>query len=223
MSNISSMELSAIGVNNKPDALNVTFCDHSTIFVRPDLLRCSTPPPSLSPKNIKIKQFSYSPRFSNDTSIDDTVLPFIKQYRKKKQEEKDKINYNEKLKEGKVKYKENKAIPISGQKRFAKICKTKIMSQLNRKRHSINVPPLALDKINKFDNRFAIGWNFLNSITKETLLSDDLNSSENLNKLKSFMSYTSMIFSFNHHMARWKTSDDIRNLSAMTTSRYRKE
>ena len=79
------------------------------------------------------------------------------------------------------------------------------------------------------DNRFAIGWNFLNKITKETLLSDDddcdseRGRQSHTDRLKSFMSYTSMCLAFNHYTQRWQTAEDIRSLGAMTTSRYRKE
>lgn len=232
----------------KPEPLNVTFCDHEAVFDRPDLIRSVTPPPSLSPTKGQLKRFEFTENFANK-SVDDTAVSFIKAYKKQlkleKQQREQQVSYEQKLKNSQSKFKENKAIPINMSKslhfspqkpiqsrmsiKLQQICKTKVIPKV-RRRKTLTIPSLPLHKINRTnledslyeDNRFAIGWNFLNSVTKRTLLSDNTDSG-NIDRLKSFMSYSSMILTFNHYTRRWQTSEDIRKLSTMTTNRYRKE
>eukprot|EP01084_Bolivina_argentea_P091550 164792_1 len=235
MACVSFIGLSPIA--KKPQSLNIAFCDHEGIFEKPDLLRSVTPPPSLSPTRGQIKRFQYTEHFAN-VSVDDTAISFIKEY--KKSVKKQKTNYEAKLKETISNTKNNKAVacakslrlsPEKFSNKFQKLCKKKVIPK-HKHSNSLCIPSLPLHKINRNkasfindsiyeDNRYAIGWNFLNHVTKQTLLSD--NSTENIDNWKSFVSHTSMILTFNHYTKRWQTSKDIRKLSTMTTNRYRKE
>jgi len=224
----------------RPLQLNTTFCDHEGIFEKPDLLRSATPPPSLSPTKGQIKRFHFNNEHPCNQSIDDSAVPFLKQITEQKAKLKQqRLIYERKIKEyelqSNTKHRSNVAMAMSPSKKrmviknkMQEICKNKLIP---RNRGRVTIPSLPLDKLPEtdqgpstyHDNRFAIGWNFLNEVTKQTLLSDDDNASEsNLNRLKSFVSYSSMVLTFNHYSARWQNANDIRNLSALTTNRYRK-
>ena len=221
----------------RPGKLNTTFCDHEGVFARPDLLRSVTPPPSLSPTKGQMKRFEFNNEYRCNQSIDDSAVPFLRRIKEHKAMLKQqRAAYESKLSRYQLNN-SNVAVPISCSSKhreitgkMKEICKTKLMPQGRR---GLQIPSLPLHKLKESpstthtapytDNRFAIGWNFLNHITKQTLLSDDDNASEqNLDRLKSFVSYSSMVLTFNHYSARWQNANDIRNLSALTTNRYRK-
>ena len=226
----------------KPTPLNVTFCDHEGVFAKPDLLRSATPPPSLSPTKGQIRRFEFNNEHPCNQSIDDSAVPFlikVQEHKSKlKKLKQQKAAYTEKLKQYELNH-SNVAVPISSSKlmtsKLQEICNTKLCPRVRAKSDtltSLRIPSLPLHKLKESpsgvssagytDNRFAIGWNFLNQVTKQTLLSDDGNASQNLDRLKSFVSYSSMVLTFNHYSARWQNAEDIRNLSALTTNRYRK-
>eukprot|EP01083_Nonionella_stella_P054185 143123_1 len=84
MACVSFVGLSPIA-STKPRTLNTLFCDHESVANKPDLLRSVTPPPSLSPTKGQIKRFEFNELFaykSAKKSVDDSAVPFIKEYKK---------------------------------------------------------------------------------------------------------------------------------------------
>lgn len=250
------------GLSIRTKAFNTDTIAHSYKKTNIRNKRASTPPTIITTsKTSKTKTFDFVENSTNIKSADDLTLEFIKQMKNlmKVKELENKLNSNsEKSEQPLINHRNHKRRnTIQNYKHCKKLQllthnrifignekgKNKIKRQPKR---TFNIPKLDIEgkilqenknKIDLSDNRYAIDWNSINSLTRNNLISfqaenKEIHSNRNKRrfsdtqlqiKMQSFASYASTAFMFNHYSCRWKNIKDIDKLSAMTTNRYRKE